>query len=232
MSDHGLTSIANREISLHSLNPKSHHFLGTGGLLDSNDVSDLEDWPTYFKKEKMKFHLIQNYNKIQSGLHNCRIGGYFSVGNKIYYKKSRNTAIKSTVGEAISKDWVTREELADRIAIYGTREVSLITETKVDVILFKYFAYDAGDKDPKTFLAFGPNKILSSEAAVNNKQFMEDIRSNFIYNNPLNSDTIPEWLQEKDESDNETGMCIVSYMPQFRTFTLACAKNNVPPTKN
>jgi serine/threonine protein kinase len=233
---HGLTYDEELEISAYFLNPKGFHFLGTGGLLET------KHWPKYMKKQKMKFNLIQNYNKIQSGLYNCRIGGYFSVGNKIYYKKSRKTAIKSTVEEAMDDDWVTRKELAELAVIevdYNSKKsVNITTEKNADIILFKYFGYAAADESNLTGSIFRPNYILSKDAQKN-LNFMhdmynvyttqvgtvEDVNSveDFVYS----EEDVPAWLRKKEEEyqimndigDVNPSGCVTMMMPQFRTFT-------------
>ena len=234
-TDHGLTDHDELEISTYFLNPKGFHFLGTGGLLET------EYWPQYMeKKQKMKFNLIQNYNKIQSGLYNCRIGGYFSVGNKIYYKKSRKTYIKSTVEEAMDDDWVTREQLADYDykVDNSKKSVNITTEEKADIILFKYFGYAAADESNLTGSIFRPNYILSKDAQKN-LNFMhdmynvyttqvgtvEDVNSveDFVYS----EEDVPAWLRKKEEEyqimndigDVNPSGCVTMMMPQFRTFT-------------
>ena len=231
---HGLTTDEELAISAEFLNPKGFHFLGTGGLLET------EYWPQYMKKQKMKFNLIQNYNKIQSGLYNCRIGGYFSVGNKIYYKKSRKTYIKSTVEEAMDDDWVTREQLADYDykVDNSKKSVNITTEKKADIILFKYFGYAAADESNLTGSIFRPNYILSKDAQKN-LNFMhdmynvyttqvgtvEDVNSveDFVYS----EEDVPAWLRKKEEEyqimndigDVNPSGCVTMMMPQFRTFT-------------
>jgi len=234
---HGLTRSEEIDISKDFLNPKGFHFLGTGGILET------KHWPKYTKNIKMGFHVIQNYNKIKSGLHNCRIGGYFSVGNKIYYKKSRHTAILSTVEQALNEDWVTRKELASRNVDHNSKkEVDILMKNEVDIILFKYFGYAAADKSNLTGSIFRPDYILSKDAQQNlnfmhdmynvyTKQVgtvddvsVEDVNSveDFVYS----EEDVPAWLLKKEEEyqnmmaeDSTASTCVTMMMPQFRTFT-------------
>ena len=101
--------------------------------------------------------------------------------------------------------------------------------------LAHFYGYTAGDESPKT-LAFEPEKILSNDA-VNDKVFMEDIRTYFhwVYNENqqeymiyMSYDVVVAYNERAEESKRaeeakraeEDETCIVSYMPQFRTFTL------------
>ena len=102
-----------------------------------------------------------------------------------------------------------------------------------ELILFKYFGYDPGDKSPKT-LEFDPDKILMNNA-VNDWGFMEAMRKNFSHNNSMEMLEKLRTLKEKnqprviEESMKKasvcdrctiTDRCTISYMPQYRTFTL------------
>ena len=55
--------------------------------------------------------LIVNFTKKSRGIDTCSQKGYFSVGNKIYHKKSRRTAILSTVEAAKEDGWVLKKEI-------------------------------------------------------------------------------------------------------------------------
>jgi len=98
-----------------------------------------------------------------------------------------------------------------------------------ELILFKYFGYDPGDKSPKT-LEFDPDKILMNNA-VNDWGFMEAMRKNFSHNNSMEMLEKLRTLEEKTSDTEETpeesmkkasvcDRCTISYMPQYRTFTL------------
>jgi hypothetical protein len=54
---------------------------------------------------------IVNFTKKSRGISTCSQKGYFSVGNKIYYKKSRRTAILSTVEAAKEDGWILKKEI-------------------------------------------------------------------------------------------------------------------------
>ena len=54
---------------------------------------------------------IVNFTKKSRGIDTCSQKGYFSVGNKIYYKKSRRTAILSTVEAAKEDGWILKKEI-------------------------------------------------------------------------------------------------------------------------
>ena len=54
---------------------------------------------------------IVNFTKKSRGIDTCSQKGYFSVGSKIYYKKSRRTAILSTVEAAKEDGWILKKEI-------------------------------------------------------------------------------------------------------------------------
>jgi len=57
------------------------------------------------------YRFIVNFTKKSRGIDTCSQKGYFSVGNKIYYKKSRRTAILSTVEAAKEDGWILKKEI-------------------------------------------------------------------------------------------------------------------------
>jgi len=54
---------------------------------------------------------IVNFTKKSRGIATCCQKGYFSVGRKIYYKKSRRTAILSSLEAAKEDGWIMKEEI-------------------------------------------------------------------------------------------------------------------------
>jgi len=99
-----------------------------------------------------------------------------------------------------------------------------------ELVLFKYFGYDPGDRSPKT-LEFDPDKILMNNA-VNDRGFMEAMRNNFSHNNSTemleklrtleekNQARVIEESMKKASEASVCDRCTISYMPQYRTFTL------------
>ena len=60
-------------------------------------------------KRARKYRSIINFTKKSRGIDTCSQKGYFSVGAKIYYKKSRRTAILSSIEEAEKDGWIQPE---------------------------------------------------------------------------------------------------------------------------
>tara|TARA_B110000908_G_C10267195_1_gene465449 strand:- start:4751 stop:5887 length:1137 start_codon:yes stop_codon:yes gene_type:complete len=60
-------------------------------------------------KRARKYRSIVNFTKKSRGIDTCSQKGYFSVGGKIYYKKSRRTAILSSIEEAEKDGWIQLE---------------------------------------------------------------------------------------------------------------------------
>ena len=93
-----------------------------------------------------------------------------------------------------------------------TQEVKMLN-------LAHYYAYGAGDKDVLS-LVFTPEKILSYNARMDPK-FMKAMREYFSHNNATEMleklKLIKESMEKVSICDR---MCVISYMPQFRTFTL------------
>jgi len=95
-----------------------------------------------------------------------------------------------------------------------------------ELSLSHFFGYTAGDESPKT-LAFAPVNILSNDA-INDMFFMHAMRNYFEFNgSKLMLDKLDSLLTDDDDGDDGfckkndcKEMCVVSYMPQFRTFTL------------
>ena len=54
---------------------------------------------------------IVNFTKKSRGIDTCSQKGYFSVGSKIYYKKSRRTAILSSLEAAKEDGWIQQQEI-------------------------------------------------------------------------------------------------------------------------
>ena len=54
---------------------------------------------------------IVNFTRKKRGIVTCSQKGYFSVGSKIYYKKSRRTAILSSLEAAKEDGWIQQQEI-------------------------------------------------------------------------------------------------------------------------
>ena len=93
-----------------------------------------------------------------------------------------------------------------------------------ELSLSHFFGYTAGDESPKT-LAFTPVNILSNDA-INDMFFMHAMRNYFEFNgSKLMLDKLDSLLTDDGDDgfckkNDCKEMCGVSYMPQFRTFTL------------
>lgn len=68
-------------------------------------------------KRAKSCRVLKNYSKIKSALSPTKIGGYFSVSNKIYKKISRKCAQLSTLQQAESDGWKKAEDARKDIQV-------------------------------------------------------------------------------------------------------------------
>jgi hypothetical protein len=62
-------------------------------------------------KRMKRQRFLVNFTKKSRGIDTCCQKGYFSVGTKIYYKKSRRTAILSSLEDAKEEGWIQQQEI-------------------------------------------------------------------------------------------------------------------------
>ena len=74
---------------------------------------------------------IVNFTKKSRGIDTCSQKGYFSVGSKIYYKKSRRTAILSTVESAREDGWVLKKEIVKMEEKIATKKAEVKKAEKI-----------------------------------------------------------------------------------------------------
>ena len=93
----------------------------------STSVIDLEK---VVKKIK-HCRFIVNFTKKSRGIDTCSQKGYFSVGSKIYYKKSRRTAILSTVEDAREDGWILKKEIVKMEEKIATKRAEVKKTEKI-----------------------------------------------------------------------------------------------------
>jgi len=93
----------------------------------STSVIDLEK---VVKKIK-HCRFIVNFTKKSRGIDTCSQKGYFSVGSKIYYKKSRRTAILSTVEDAREDGWILKKEIVKMEEKIATKKAEVKKAEKI-----------------------------------------------------------------------------------------------------
>jgi len=91
------------------------------------EVIDLEKVVKKIKHSRF----IVNFTKKSRGIDTCSQKGYFSVGSKIYYKKSRRTAILSTVESAREDGWVLKEEIVKMEEKIATKRAEVKKTEKI-----------------------------------------------------------------------------------------------------
>ena len=74
---------------------------------------------------------IVNFTKKSRGIDTCSQKGYFSVGSKIYYKKSRRTAILSTVEDAREDGWILKKEIVKMEEKIATKRAEVKKTEKI-----------------------------------------------------------------------------------------------------
>ena len=74
---------------------------------------------------------IVNFTKKSRGIDTCSQKGYFSVGSKIYYKKSRRTAILSTVEDAREDGWILKKEIVKMEETIATKRAEVKKTEKI-----------------------------------------------------------------------------------------------------
>ena len=80
-------------------------------------------------KKAKSCQVLKNYSKIQSGVSQTRVGGYFLVNSKTYHKVSRKCAQLSTMEEAGEDGWKKKEEVCKEIAV--AQKVAVVAARQV-----------------------------------------------------------------------------------------------------
>ena len=145
------------------------------------EVIDLEKVVKKIKHSRF----IVNFTKKSRGIDTCSQKGYFSVGSKIYYKKSRRTAILSTVEDAREDGWVLKREIVKMEEKIATKRAEVKKTEKivqnVERIMIKTISTTRGIvrelSDLQKIQVLHPNLLPGNNSA----KFMSVKKGNGLY---------------------------------------------------